>query len=502
MKRKLVVTTLLLCLTMSVAGCGKKDADVPANAPVQEETKVPVQTAPVTKETIENKYTYSGKAEAVDDANVFSLIQGKVAKVNFDVGDWVNKGDVLFQMDTADYVNQINVLKASLTATEANIKSARTSVELVNGASYQTQVESARSAVQNAETGVQNAELGVQNAEIAFNNIKTTYDNNKVLFESGIVSKTEMDATQMNYDKAQVAYEQAKTTLEQAKTAYDQAQKNYNLVANEMPEENLRKAQDALDIALSSKNSINAQITSAQKSINDATVTSPISGMITSRGVTAGTVLSQSAPAFTIIDTSRVNINVKVSEQIINSLVVGQSVDVKISAASNEPFKGTISIINPAADSAGTYSVQVEIPNPDGVLKAGMFGEVSFVKERKENVIVVERDTVLSKNGEDFVYVIEDGVAKQIPVTVGIDNGNKVEITSGLEEGTIVAVKGQNYLSDGDKVEIVSDLEETMEENNEQQNIEGQNTDEQNANEQNPDTQNSEQQDSNVQKGE
>lgn len=492
MKRKLVVTTLLLCLTMSVAGCGKKDTEVSANTPVQEETKVPVQTAPAAKETIENKYTYSGKVEAVDNADVFSLIQGKVAEVNFDVGDWVNKGDVLFQMDTADYVNQINVLRASLTATEANIKSAQTSVELVNGASYQTQVESARSAVQNAETSVQNAELGVQNAEIAFNNIQTTYDNNKVLFESGIVSKTEMDATQMNYDKTKVAYEQAKTAYEQAKTAYEQAQKNYDLVANKMPEENLRKAEDALNIAISSKNSINAQITSAQKSINDATVTSPISGMITSRGVTAGTVLSQAAPAFTIIDTSRVNINVKVSEQIINSLSVGQNVDVKISAASSEPFAGVISIINPAADSAGTYSVQVEISNPDGKLKAGMFGEVSFVKERKENVVVVDRDTVLSKNGEDFVYVIEDNTAKQMPVTVGIDNGDKVEITSGLQEGTIVAVKGQNYLSDGDKVEIVSDLEEMQEETNQQQNTD----------EQNPDTQNSEQQDSNVQKGE
>ncbi len=94
---------------------------------------------------------------------------------------------------------------------------------------------------------------------------------------------------------------------------------------------------------------------------------------------------------------SKVKIDVAVTQQVINTLSVGQQVDVVLSAISQEPFKATITTINPVANVQGTYDVQVELNNSDGVLKVGMLAEVSFTKESAENTIVLPRSCVIEK---------------------------------------------------------------------------------------------------------
>ncbi len=368
-----------------------------------------------------------------------SIVGGKVAQANYDIGDTISKGAVMFRMDTADVENQINVLRASLSAVEASITSAKTNLELVNGATMQSQIDAAKNAL--------------DSTKLNLDNVTTNYENNKVLFEAGILSQTEMDQIQLAYDNAQLSY--------------SQAEQNYDLVANQMPAENQRKAEDAYNSAVAQKASIEAQIKSAQKTIGDATVTAPISGVVTAKNIVSGTVLSQASPAYVITDMSKVKIDVAVTQQVINTLSVGQKVDVILSAISQEPFQATITTINPVANTQGTYDVQVELNNADGVLKVGMLGEVSFTKESAENTIVLPRSCVIEKDNEVYVYIEESGRAKKVLVTTGIDTGENIQITSGLEEGMNVVTKGQTYLSDGDAVQIAennvqSDIENTV----------------------------------------
>ena len=189
--------------------------------------------------------------------------------------------------------------------------------------------------------------------------------------------------------------------------------------------------------------------------------------MVTAKNIVSGTVLSQASPAYVITDMSKVKIDVAVTQQVINTLSVGQKVDVILSAISQEPFQATITTINPVANTQGTYDVQVELNNADGVLKVGMLGEVSFTKESAENTIVLPRSCVIEKDNEVYVYIEESGRAKKVLVTTGIDTGENIQITSGLEEGMNVVTKGQTYLSDGDAVQIAennvqSDIENTV----------------------------------------
>lgn len=427
MKKNYTAILTALALTMSLVGCKAKTEEIIPEEP--EETARAIEVMTIYNESIASEYTYSGKVAENQQANVLSTVGGKVAQTNFDIGDKVSKGAVMFRMDTTDVENQINVLRASLTAIEASITSAKTNLELVNGATMQSQINSSKNAL--------------DNAKLNLDNVTTNYENNKVLFEAGILSQTEMDQIQLAYDNAQMSYAQA--------------EQNYDLVANQMPAENQRKAEDAYNSAVAQKASIEAQIKSAQKTIGDATVTAPISGVITAKNVVAGAVLSQAGPAYTITDISKVKINVAVTQQVINTLAVGQQVDVVLSAVSEEPFQATITTINPVANEQGTFDVEVELNNANGVLKVGMLGEVSFTKESADNTIVLPRSCVIEKDGEIYVYIEENGRAKKVLVTTGIDTGENIQITSGLEEGMNVVTRGQTYLSDGELVEIATD---------------------------------------------
>ena len=436
MKRRIIPSALIAALVAAtmLTACGTSGDTQAANS--AENTAVTyVEVLNTSSDSIKNEYLYSGTVKPANELTVSGTIQGKVASVNFDVGDYVNAGDVLYTMDTSDILNSKRVAEASLATAEANIQSAQTSLDLVNGASMQSQIETSKAAL--------------NKAEVAYNTAKTNYENNKVLFENGIISQTEMDNINDAYSNAEIAYNQAK--------------ESYNLTI-QMPDENLRRAQDALDIAQASKESVVAQINSYNKSLSDAVVKSPISGYVTACNVDAGTVLASSEP-FKISDTSKVTMVVSVSEEIINSVSTGETVSVSIPSVSNIAKIGTIKTINPAANQGGTYDVEIEIDNADGKLKSGMFGEVRFVKDESNKTIVLPIDSVITKGGEKYVFVMKDNKAVKTSVQTGIENGNEIEITSGLTENMDVVVKGQTYLEDGDNIETAPDTNST--ENNE-----------------------------------
>ena len=219
--------------------------------------------------------------------------------------------------------------------------------------------------------------------------------------------------------------------------------------------ENKKTAQAALNSATASKASIYAQIESIDKSLRDAVVTAPIAGTVTACNVKASEVLSSAAIPVTITDTSKLKINVNVSQRIINSVHVGDSVTVKTETLSST-IAGTVTTVNAAANSNGTYEVEIQIANASDRIKPGMFAEVTFVNEKGSSCIVVDRDTVITKNGETYVFVDENGKAVKKIVETGIDDGKKIQITKGISVGDVIIVKGQNYVSEGDELSVAN----------------------------------------------
>lgn len=461
--KKLFVPVLISSLVLT--GCGK---DEEVQEEVQEELTA-VVAEPAATGTINKKRTYTGTVEPNETVNVTSKMSGIVSKVYYDIGDKVKKGDVIFTLDRDDIQDQIRQLESQLKVYDSSIKSAQISLEHVNGGQTQAQLLQYENAVKNASTALENAQIAVTTSKASLDDITVTYENKKSLYDAGVISKNEFDSTELAYTQAKNAYEQAQLSVQNAQTQLTQAQENMDIFKNKITKENEETAQSGVNSAYASKESVMTQLDIARKSLNDTSIVSPITGTISQKNINETNMVSAQSVPFVIVDDSVMKVNVNVSENIINSISLGDEVMVNISAYSQEPVKGKISNITPAADTTGTYPVKIEIQNADGKIKGGMKAELSFISDKSSGNIVVPLDTVLTNQTSSYVYVVENGKAVKKEVTTGVENGTEIEILSGVNVGENIIVKGQNYVNDGVGVKVVT-------ENGEEKNAESQET--------------------------
>ena len=177
--------------------------------------------------------------------------------------------------------------------------------------------------------------------------------------------------------------------------------------------------------------------------------------MVTQRTVEIGGFASAASPAYVVMDLSRIKVEVGVSEQVLNTIKIGDKVDVTMTAVSELPLEGVVSTVSPAAGQTGMYTVKIELDNAKGLIKSGMMAEVNFTAEKAEDTIVLPRNAVITKEDETYVYVVEKGVAKKVHVELGIEAADTIEIKKGLKKGDDVVTKGQTYISDGEEVNVV-----------------------------------------------
>lgn len=239
-------------------------------------------------------------------------------------------------------------------------------------------------------------------------------------------AKLAHDSAKEEYDRMALLYKEGAVSLQQ----FQSVETQYNVAR-----QNLRATSDALDYT---------------------TVTSPISGYITSVNISEGVLVSQAAPAVTVADVSELKINAGLSEYLINKVKIGDKVDIVIKTISPEPYPGTISAISPApAQGTLTYPVTITVDENSGDIKAGMFAEVQIISDMKTDVICVPSDAVFIKSGESRVVVLKGDIPSIITVETGLDNGTLTEIVQGLNVGDIIAVTGQQYVVDGEPVKIL-----------------------------------------------
>lgn len=459
MKKYLKLTAFALCLAM-LAGCGN---DKGKGMPGEETKTTSVEIANPTINTVKDEYMYSGTIEAADTVDVSAKVQGTVAATYFEVGDKVTKGAVLYKIDDTDYQNSLKTAQASLNSANAGVRSAQTGVDTANGATMKTQLESSKNAITNAQTSLETAEKTLDDARIAKDKAQSDYDMNCQLFEVGGISQDMLNTYKNSLDNAINAYSRAENNVTSAKTSLEQAKTSYNILEKETTAENSRRASDSLNTALASQKSASVAVDNAKQQVAYCTVTSPINGTVLSKKVTAGAMAS--GVGYQIVDLSSVKVTVNASEQIATTVKAGDPVTINIPSMENgSQFTGTITENPPGANADGTYTIKINIPNTSGQLKAGMFAEVYFAKSTSNNAVILPRDAVLDNNGEEYYVFVADGnKAKKVDVAVGIDTGDTIEVTSGIDLNDKVVIKGQTYLADGDEINIVADNGEDVE---------------------------------------
>lgn len=184
---------------------------------------------------------------------------------------------------------------------------------------------------------------------------------------------------------------------------------------------------------------------------------SPISGVITARNYDSGDVFGQQ-PILVVEQLNLLKAVVYVSESYFTKIKLGMPVDVVLDVYGDELFPGKVSLIYPTIDAAThTFGVEVSIENKDMKVRPGMYSRVTFNLGEYKSIIVPDAAVQKQAGSNDrYVYVISDGKAHYRKVEPGLRLDDKIEISSGIQPGEVVATAGQARLIDGSRVEILN----------------------------------------------
>lgn len=238
-----------------------------------------------------------------------------------------------------------------------------------------------------------------------------------------------------------------------AKLNRDQAEKDLARYANLAETDAITKKQyeeneKAFKIA-------NAQFDALKKRLSDTQITAPISGFINEDFYEMGTLVSPGMPIAEIINKNPLKLSVKVSENEISKVKNGDVIPVKVNAISGEKFSGKVDFISDKADGSFKYEVILEMSGKDAdAIKAGMFGTAEFEFSQDEEVLQIQRKSVVGSLKNPGVYTIEDGKAVYHQVTINPLDEGTVEVLDGLTAGQEVISSGLINIKEGTKVKV------------------------------------------------
>jgi len=259
--------------------------------------------------------------------------------------------------------------------------------------------------------------------------------------------------------------DQAQAALAVAEANYNDAQKNMERMerlkkedaASDQQYEKVKLAYEAADAQLKQAR---AAVNLARYSLDVSLMKAPFSGVVASKNAEVGDVInpmmggfSPTSGVLTLMDFSRVKIEIDATQQDVARIKKGQSAQLKVTALPNRIFQGRVSMVNITADPVSKkFRVEVNVDNPDLALRPNTFGEVSLEVSTHEHALVIPQKAVLENK---YVFrVKDDNTVERVELSLGLQNSDRIEVINGLKEGDLVVVEGNFGLEDGTQIEI------------------------------------------------
>lgn len=223
------------------------------------------------------------------------------------------------------------------------------------------------------------------------------------------------------------------------------------------PEQAKDQAVTAAELATAALNLAKANLDLAQVNLRESTIVSAIDGVVTARHVDEGNLVAQGQRIVSLAEIETVKVLVAVPERYGAQIRQGMPARITVDAFKDRTFEAEVYSVYPALDEqTHTIRVEIRLANDELLLRPGMFARVALVLDRKDNAIVVPRDVIMGgKIDSPYVYVVAEGVASKRVVEIGLKEGARYEVRSGLRPGESLVVNGMHYLADGIAVEVV-----------------------------------------------
>ncbi len=381
MKKKVLGAAILIILILVGWQIYHKISLSPIQSQRPSKPSVAVEVTPVTQATIREIGTFTGTLLPESQYVVAPKIAGRLEKIFVNIGDLVERGQLIALIDDDEVVQQVDQAKAELDVARANTEENRSALNLA----------------------------------------RREFERAQSLREKKIVSEAELDAAEAQYMVAL-----ARQKVASAQVAQKEAE--------------LKTVQVRLDYT---------RIKASWKNGNAPRV-------VGERFVDEGAMMTANTPIVSIIDISCLRAIIHVIERDYPRIKTGQSAMITTDAFPDKIFNGNIARVAPILKEAARQArVEIDIPNPEGMLKPGMFVRVNIEFDRHEKATVVPVDSLVKNNDRWSIFLVdkEQMQAKRVLVTLGIVNGNVAEIADPSISGFVVTV-GQHLLEDGAAISL------------------------------------------------
>jgi HlyD family secretion protein len=361
----------------------------------------PERLARVEKIDLVRSVVATGKIEPTTKVEVKSKASGIILKLPVNVGDIIRPGQVICELDQNDLLPRVRQARAALNMAEAALKSSLAEHE-------RYKVEAA-------------------GPDIPF--LKRDMERARQIFQEGVIPQSARDEAEKNYELAVNRQQQAIVNLGVAKAAIARS------------EAQVEQSQ--------------ASLAQADEDLRNATIVSPIDGVVLSRdrevGDAVSSILTMGSGAtiiMTLGDLREVYVKGKVDESDIGKVYLGQPARIKVESYKDQAFTGKVTKMSPMGverDNVTTFEVRVSISNESRKLLATMTANAEIMLEERKGVLAVPEGAIIYKKDKSTEVEIPDTSSKdgkkKVPVTTGISNGSKMQIVKGLTVGQQVVLQ-------------------------------------------------------------
>lgn len=517
--KKSIVSIFVLSLVFCLTGCNSTENTEEAT----EDKSITVKVDTPKISSIENSGDFIGTVQSEEQVYVMSKLSGDVTETFFEVGDYVNEGDLLFTVDDTSAQIQLKQANASLSSANASLNTAKAGVNTAN-ANINYQTASVTESFAKSDTTEKQLQLSIDQAEVNFRNneinigtldntltnlkdklndvndgidaLKPQLEGAKAEYaaalsdaqskptdpakqEAANAKKSILDTYSSNLSSLESSKDSLESSIKQTEASISTA-KNSNCLIVEQADiardqksdyqnytratigngglASLAQAQAGVVQAEAGVVQSKAGITQAQAAVDAAklqldyaNVTAPVSGIITSKGVTKNNMTSTGSVAYTIMSDGSKFVVFYVSEDIMRELQVGQSITVE---KNNEELEAVITENPQVADAnTGLFMVKARV-NGNEDLVSGIKVKLNMTTKHADNVMTLPIDAVYHESEKSFVYTYVNGKANKVYVETGLYDDEKIEIISGITTDDQVITTWSSQLRNGSEVKV------------------------------------------------
>jgi multidrug efflux pump subunit AcrA (membrane-fusion protein) len=398
---KFLAPAVVLSTLLSLPACSSSVAGKRADSGSRDE-RIQVRAVPVKAAELRRNVESVGSLFPLEEVTVSSEVDGKVDEVLVDVGDRVERGQPLVNVNTIE-------LKLAVDQQRALYEQARARLGITS------ESDDIKNVLDAAE---------VKKAAADLKEAQDLFTRSKQLFDKRLLPQQDYDQTEARVNAAKAAYDLALQTVQNLRAQLPQYR---------------------------------AAVELAEKKLRDAVIRAPFKGQVKERIVAPGQYLKVQTPVMVIVSVDPLRVRLKIPETMAGWIRVGDGIHVSVEAYPNRTFSGKLSRINPSVDpQSRNFEVEALLENPEGLLKPGFFVKARIPSGKVDQAMTVPQEALQYSYGVYKVCLIQGEVLKETEVKVGDLSREEIEIVSGIKAGDVIAapVKGQ-VLKDGARIQIV-----------------------------------------------